>query len=299
MSARTDESWEESAESHTAEIETALAMRPDIAVFDSWTPNPSHPLPETTPGTLTNLALRYLRPASALTVTQQGNTITGRLTDADGRGVAGAHVAVTAVDVGASMEPTMRTWSGTVPADAVGAIVGVRVDSESACVCDGAAGAVVGGVHYDETGTGRRQTISLVKLPIEGAPASFRTLALAPGRTFNPNFQQFPVTAGAAYTFQAPIAATASAERAGYLTLIFIDAAGGGAEFAAGQSGRVVPGGRGHSGLLCRIVDAAGDDDDAGRGLQRGQQFVDELKVPQVIDPERRLEAIGRRRFRI
>jgi hypothetical protein len=228
VSARTDESWEESAESHTAEIETALAIRPDIAVFDSWTPNPSHPLPETTPGTLTNLALRYLRPASALTVTQQGNTITGRLTDAEGRSVAGAHVAVTAVDVGARMEPTLRTWSGTVPAGAVGAIIGVRVDSESACVCDGAAGAVVGGVHYDEMGTGRRQTISLVKLPIEGAPASFRTLALAPGRTFNPNFQQFPVTAGAAYTFQAPIAATASAEHAGYLTLIFIDAAGKG-----------------------------------------------------------------------
>jgi hypothetical protein len=46
-------------------------------------------------------------------------------------------------------------------------------------------------------------------------------------------------------------------------------------------------------------VDAAGDNDHAARGLQRGQQFVDQQKVPQVIDPERRLEAVGRRRFRI
>ena len=36
-SSHTDESWQQSAESHIAEIETVLHIHPDIAVFDSWT----------------------------------------------------------------------------------------------------------------------------------------------------------------------------------------------------------------------------------------------------------------------
>jgi hypothetical protein len=49
-SAHTDESWQQSAEDHIAEIETVLHIHPDIAIFDSWTPNPAHVLPETKPG---------------------------------------------------------------------------------------------------------------------------------------------------------------------------------------------------------------------------------------------------------
>jgi hypothetical protein len=227
-STKTDESWERNAESHIAEIEGAIGIHPDIAVFDSWTANPSHPLPETAPGTLTNLALRYLKPATALSLTRQGSTVTGRLTDAEGRPVAGASITVTAVDAGARTEPTIRSVSGMAPQGAANALIGIRVDSEGACVCDGVAGAVIGGIHYEEKGTGRRQTVSPVNLPIEGAPASFRTLTLTPGQEFNPNLRQFAVTAGAPYTFAAPIAATASAERAGYAALIFADAKGKG-----------------------------------------------------------------------
>jgi hypothetical protein len=36
-STKTNENWEQNAELHIAEIETALAIRPDFAVFDSWT----------------------------------------------------------------------------------------------------------------------------------------------------------------------------------------------------------------------------------------------------------------------
>jgi hypothetical protein len=228
LNATTDESWEQSAESHIAEIETALAVRADIAVFDSWTPNPSHALPEATPGTLTNLALRYLRPASSLTLARQGNTIAGRLTDAQGRPVAGASVTITAVDIGARTEPTIRSVSGTVPQGAASAVIGIRVDSEGGCVCDGEAGAVIGGIRYQEKGTGKQLTVSPVNLPIAGAPASLRTLKLIPGQGFNPNLKQLPVTAGAPYTFEAPIAATASAEHAGYATVILANAQGKG-----------------------------------------------------------------------
>lgn len=57
---------------------------------------------------------------------------------------------------------------------------------------------------------------------------SVRTLALVPGKTFAPNLKQFPVTAGAPYTLDTAIAATAAAEHAGYVTIVFIDAMGKG-----------------------------------------------------------------------
>ncbi|MEW6438575.1 MAG: carboxypeptidase-like regulatory domain-containing protein [Pseudomonadota bacterium] len=223
-----DAEWARSALDHIAEIETVLGLRPDAAIFQIWTRYPTHVLPETTPGTLTNLALAYLRPAATLSITRHGNTISGRLTDAAGRPVAGASIAVTAVDVGARTEPLVRSISGTTPPGAASVVVGIRVDREGACACDGEGGAVVGGLNYQEQGTGKHQVVSPVHLPIDGAPASFRTIRIAPGVTFNPNLKQFAVTPGTPYTFSAPIAATASAEHAGYATLIFLDAAGKG-----------------------------------------------------------------------
>jgi hypothetical protein len=137
--ANTDESWQQSAESHITYIETALGIHPDIASFDSWTAHPSHRLPETASGTLTNIALRYLRTPTSLSVVLHGNGITGRLTDAQGRPVAASGVTVTALDVGARMEPTLRSLSGMVPEGASAAIIGVRIDSDGACACDGTA----------------------------------------------------------------------------------------------------------------------------------------------------------------
>jgi hypothetical protein len=152
--------------------------------------------------------------------------ITGRLTGAQGWPVAGASVTVTAVDTGARTAPTMRSVSGTTPADAASAVIGIRVGSEGACVCNGEAGAVIGDMHYQEKGTGKQETVSLVNLPIAGVTGVLRTLKLTPGQGFNPNLKQFPVTAGTPYTFEAPIAATTNAEHAGYAAIIVIDAKG-------------------------------------------------------------------------
>jgi hypothetical protein len=97
---------------------------------------------------------RDSRTAPTLSLTRQGNVIAGRLTGAEGRAVAGASVTVAAVDAGARTDPTMRSVSGTTPADAAGAIVGIRVGREGACVCDGEAGAVIGDMRYQEKRTG-------------------------------------------------------------------------------------------------------------------------------------------------
>lgn len=222
----TDASWQQSAEDHIAEIETRLDLRPDIAVFDSWVRNPSHVLPETTPGTLTNIALRYLRTATFLTLENTDDVVKGRLTDARGQAVANARIAVEAVDVGAAMGPQQRSLSGTVPATAATAIIGMRANLEGSCVCDGPAAAIVGGIHYAERGTNRHVDISPVSLPIEGAPASVRTLKLTPGMNYAPNFQKFPVTPGATFDLSTSMAATANASHAGYVTIIFIGDAG-------------------------------------------------------------------------
>lgn len=57
---------------------------------------------------------------------------------------------------------------------------------------------------------------------------SVRTFALDPGSTIGANLKQIAVTAGADYTLDTTIAATAAAEHAGYVTIVFLDGAGKG-----------------------------------------------------------------------
>ena len=108
------------------------------------------------------------------------------------------------------------------------AVVGIRANTEGSCVCNGEAGAAVGGIHYREQGTGRQEMVSPVTLPITGAPASILTLKLTPDKTHGQNLRQFPVTPGKPFTLDAPIMATANAESAGYVMIVFLDSAGKG-----------------------------------------------------------------------
>jgi hypothetical protein len=113
-----------------------------------------------------------------------------------------------------------------VPATSTTAIIGMRANIEGSCVCDGPAAAIVGGIHYAERGTGKHVDISPVSLPIEGAPASVRTLKLTPDMNYAPNLLQFPVTPGATFDLSTTMAATANASHAGYVTVIFLGGAG-------------------------------------------------------------------------
>jgi len=224
-----DLEWTESAEQHFVEIESVLNVHPDTAIFETWTTYPAHVLPENQPGTLMNVALQYLQPASSIRLARSGSDVSGFLTGLDGKPIPNATVTLSAVDVGARSGPSPRHLAGIVPAGAVTGVVGIRTGIEGSCICAGETGAIVGGIHYKEKGTGKpEQDVSPVSVPIQGAPESVRTLALIPGKTFAPNLKQFPVTAGAAYTLDTSIAATAAAENAGYVTLVFLDAAGKG-----------------------------------------------------------------------
>ena len=222
-----DTEWTESAVRHFVEIESILNIHPDAAIFQTWTRYPTRVLPESQPGTLMNVPFQYLHPAPSLRLTRSGKAVAGILTGSDGKPIAGAAVTLTAVDTRARIWPTDRRLSGTVPDGAATAVIGIRVGLEGACVCAGPTGAIVGGIHYNEQGR-PPQDVSPVSVPIEGAPMSLRTLALVPGKTYAPNLRQFSVTAGATYTFDAWIAATDTAEDAGYVTVVFLDSAGKG-----------------------------------------------------------------------
>jgi hypothetical protein len=221
-----DVGWMQSALDHVAEIETALGVHPDAAIFQTWTRSPTRVLPEGQPGTLMSVALRYLQPASSLSLSRSGDSVSGTLTRPNGTPVAGAAIQLTAIDAAGRAWPTLRSLSGTVPDGAITAVVGFRLGVEGACDC-GEGAVILGGLHYREQGK-PVQDVSPVVLPVTGAPASLRTLVVARGRTLAPNLKQFPVTPGAAFSFQAWIAAPEAAERSGYAMVVFLDAKGKG-----------------------------------------------------------------------
>jgi hypothetical protein len=218
-----DLEWTQSAVRHFTEIEQVRNLHPDHAIFATWVPYPAHVLPENQPGTLMNVPLQYLRASPSLRLSQSGLDITGTLSGRDGEPIAGAAITLTATDVGGRLPPTARHLAGTVPERAASAVVGMRIGLEGACVCAGPTTAMVGEIHYREQGK-PRQDIS----PVRGAPTSVHTLPVVPGKTFFPNLKQFPVTPGAAYTLDTTLSAPAAADHAGYVTLIFLDAAGKG-----------------------------------------------------------------------
>ena len=56
-----DAAWVREAQSHIRFLEMDNGLRPDHAVFQSWTASPTHALPETAPDTLTGLANAYIQ----------------------------------------------------------------------------------------------------------------------------------------------------------------------------------------------------------------------------------------------
>lgn len=226
--ATTDESWARSTERHISEIEGPLGIRPAMAVFSTWVPHPSRVLPETRPWTLTNLVLRYLRPASAMQLSNTGASVSGHLTGSRGEPIARADVVIAAVDVGARTKPSQRSFTGVVPTDAADAVIGIRIDSEGACICAGVATVTLGDIHYQEKDGGKRQDVPPGAVTTPASPGALRTMVLEPGQHLAPNLRQLSVSPGKAYTLDVEMAATANAEQAGYVTIVWLDSRGNG-----------------------------------------------------------------------
>jgi len=57
-----DVTWVKAARDHLLLLEGKYRLRPDHVIFQSWTPNPTHAMPETAPDTLTSLVDFYFSP---------------------------------------------------------------------------------------------------------------------------------------------------------------------------------------------------------------------------------------------
>lgn len=58
---RTNKEWIDNAQNHIKLFEHGHKLRPQQAIIQSWTPRPTHALPETDPESLTSLVLYYAR----------------------------------------------------------------------------------------------------------------------------------------------------------------------------------------------------------------------------------------------
>ena len=57
-----DSAWVKAARDHLLLLEGKYRLRPDHVIFQSWTPNPTHAMPETAPDSLTSLVDFYFSP---------------------------------------------------------------------------------------------------------------------------------------------------------------------------------------------------------------------------------------------
>jgi hypothetical protein len=56
-----DKTWVRSAQDHIRATEDRDGLQPDQAIIQSWAPNPTHAMPDSSPGTLTSLVKFYVR----------------------------------------------------------------------------------------------------------------------------------------------------------------------------------------------------------------------------------------------
>jgi hypothetical protein len=159
-----------------------------------------------------------------MNLNRSGGKLTGRLVDSQGHPVASAQVIGEAVDFSGRMPPVERHSVGKVPANTASALAIIRANVDGACACAGDGTVTVGVIRYREPGTGRHEDIRpFVKGSSNTSP--FRQIKLTKGATDEPNLEEFPVTAGADYTLDVPIAASINVELAGFVSILFRDAA--------------------------------------------------------------------------
>jgi hypothetical protein len=217
-----DVAWTANVKRHIAEAETEFSIRPDAAIFQTWTRFPSHLLPESQDGTLTNVMLGYLRDRPSIKVTQAGQTVSGVLSDSAGRPIPNATVTISAEDVRGVFELQPKQITGIVPQNATKAVIGVRIDTEGVCACAGDVDAKIGTVAYREA-SGRSQVIAL-----PGENGEMREFHASKGNPQAVNSRAFPVTPGAQFSLTIPASVSAQSEAAGYVAVIFLGADGKG-----------------------------------------------------------------------
>lgn len=148
-----DERWVENARMHFEEFEDAEGSPPDHVIFQSWTLNPTHVLPETSPGTMTYLIDSYYLPKPLLHKRVANARVLGRATTIGGRAVPNLEISLEALDSTQDNLFEHAIVQGVVPQQAASALVGIRVNTE--CICAGHSDFTIASVDYREVDNGK------------------------------------------------------------------------------------------------------------------------------------------------
>ena len=220
-----DEAWTRNAEVHFDAVEGRLGIIPDQAILQTWMVHPTHMLPETTPGTMTNLVDRYARMRTTLKIQSQDGRLVGTLSDRAGHPLSAAPISIMAAEDGHSGALTIRESSGTVPQTAHSALLGLRLNTE--CDCSGSGEVGIGTISYADDGGGEAQRRLMNANATGGTNGDSRPEAptqfvATPSKPIVLNSQSFPVSPGQTYRLKVPMRATSSAADAGYVSLVFL-----------------------------------------------------------------------------
>jgi hypothetical protein len=228
---RSDAVWLQRVEDRFTAFEL-LGGRPDHAIFQSWHPYPQRLLPETDAAAFTSVIHRYLRTRTVATLElDPAGTASGTLARTDGTPEAGAEITVSAVPTAGPGAWHEHTASGVVPAWAVVADVGYRVNTE--CACSGEGDFTLGSASYAENGVdvaipGGELATGHAEWSIWGAAAQTVDaeglhVVAAAGQDAAANSPRFDVTAGAPYTVSFLARVAPASLGSGYFSIIFSD----------------------------------------------------------------------------
>ena len=233
---KTDAAWVADAISHFVRLESRADRIPDNALFQTWDRHPTHALPETSNDTLSHVMASYLRPRTDLTLHRTSNTVRGQLTTKPDLPVASAKVVL--VRKGLNLDQPLPTHvdSGTVPAGARSAIIGVRINTE--CFCRGYNDISIGAITYSEENGVALERYDLAKAvlprarrPLGGISIDIETVGdqrmvrirVLPDQHFGINSPPFAVTPGRTFKFEVPLGSVSATGLYGAVILIWLD----------------------------------------------------------------------------
>ena len=218
-------------------VEGALGIIPEVAVFASWDQFGQNNLPETSNTSQTWLINRYARDRSVLTASFSGTGAQGKLTTKRGAPIANATIQAAVPGLDLKNPLPVLSITGTVPANAATAVMGIRLNME--CGCQGLNDVLVGTSRYQESlGGSVLKTFGfspahavyngvIVDGEVVGGTLVTRFIAPA-GKSFLTNSDFFPVTPGAHYQFSVPAGTLGGDGWYGNVILIFVAADGQG-----------------------------------------------------------------------
>ena len=204
--------WTTVAEHMFSSVETDPNAAPDHAILQSWDPQPLYALPETLPGTMTNLVDRYAAAESIITVAATSSGFMGTLTS-KGAPVGGAKISAYAIDDGTLNITTTASIQSKVPPDASAAVIALRINTE--CNCNAPANILLGPAKYSDDTS--HATV------LRQLTAASQRIVVPAGQTMSFNSTPpIPVTPGDALTFSVPMQVPFSSANSGYVALEFL-----------------------------------------------------------------------------